>query len=87
MVLAGQHGDQVLPVTEGQHSHLRAYHTLLDDHSGAGVTELSALHHVSDGGLGLLHSGGHHYPLAQSQAVGLDYDGSPLRPNIGQGVV
>ena len=87
MVLAGQHGDQVLPVAEGQHSHLGTHHALLDDHGGAGGTEFVVLHHGTHGLLGLLHSGGHHHALAQGKAVRLHHDGGPLRPDIGQGSI
>ena len=87
MVLGGQHGDQVLPVAEGQHGDLGAYHTLLDDHGGAALAELVVLHHGAHGLLGLFHGGGYHHTLAQSQTVRLDYDGSTLPVDVGQGLL
>ena len=87
MVLGGQHGDQVLPVAEGQHGDLRAYHTLLDDHGGAALAELVVLHHGAHGLLGLFHGGGYHHTLAQSQTVRLDYNGGSLLADVGQGLL
>ena len=87
MVLRGQHGNQVLPITEGQHRDLGAHHALLDDHGGAALAKLVVLHHGAHGLLGLLHGGGHYHALAQSQAVRLDHNGGPLTADVGQGLL
>ena len=87
VVLAGGHGAHMFAVGKGQHCHLRPGHALLNDHGGAGFAELLVRHHLPGGGLGLVHGGGHHHPLAQGQPVRLDHDGRALFLNIGQRLV
>ena len=77
----------MLPVAEGQHRHLGTDHTLLNDHRGARFPKFFVLHHLPGGLLRLLHGGGDHNPLAQSQAVGLDHNGRALLPDVGQSPV
>ena len=77
----------MLPVGEGQYGDLRSGHALLDDYRGAALAEFFVLHHLPGGGLGLLHRGGHHHPLAQGQAVRLHHNGRALLLNVGQGPV
>lgn len=74
----------MLPVAEGQHGDLRAGHTLLDDHPGAGLAELATVHHGADGLLGFGYRLGHDNALAQGQAVSLHHDGRALGLNVGQ---
>ena len=87
VVLAGGHGGHVLPVGKSQHGDLRPGHALFDDHGGAGFAELFVLHHLPDSGFGLIHGGGHHHALPQSQPVRLHHDGRALLLNVGQGLV
>lgn len=84
VILGGGHGNQMLPVAESQHGDLRAGHTLLDDHPGAGLAELAAVHHGTGGLLGFGYRLGHDNALAQGQAVSLHHDGRALGLNVGQ---
>ena len=83
MVLAGGHGDNVLPIAEGQNGDLGACHAFLDDHRSARGAEFATLHHVPNGGLGLRHGLGYNHALAQGQTVRLDHDGRALSVKIG----
>ena len=85
MIHGGHHGLDHLAVGEGKHGDLRAGEKFLNDHVVAGFAENVVLHHVPDGGLGLLPGLGDDDALAQRQTVGLDDGGDGSGVQIGKG--
>src|SRR5690606_12395833 len=85
VVLAGGHGQYVLPVDHDDEAGFLALQKLLDYHPRPGFAEGVASQHVGDRGLGFLRGHGDDHALARRQAVGLDDDGGTLLAQVGQG--